>query len=309
MEELRYAEYILKIAEEKNISRAAEKLFITQPALSRILHQVEKSIGFEIFDRSVHPLKLTACGTLYINYLNTVKELEKGVKSQISLLSNEAPKILRIGIVPERGIEIYSEIFPRLIREEQTIKFMIQSGFSKDLEALFANGKLDICILNSPLQNKAQNQIILDREEIFLVAGKKNALPFSDFISQQNPEGAADLGKLKTTGIVVLNKGQRMREVAEDILQKHHIQDPTVIEVFNLSTAMQLVATSSYVSFIPESTLTKSSLKDDIRCFHLGPEKYTWDLRLLYKDDRLKEIANAISTHYAEQHSGSVPRL
>ena len=52
MEELKYAAAILKIAETQNISRAAEKLFISQPAMSRILRHVEKSLGFELFDRS-----------------------------------------------------------------------------------------------------------------------------------------------------------------------------------------------------------------------------------------------------------------
>ena len=249
MNELKYAECILKIAETRNISRAAEALFITQPAMSRILHYVEKAVGFEIFDRKAQPLNPTARGTLYINFLSTIREMETEMKKQVSLLDDELPQILRVGMVPERGIGIYSKIFPELMQEENHIKFMIQNGYSKELETLFVNGRLDICILNGPIQNEIENQIVLDEEEILLVVGKKNTTLLSELAEQGTAAGHVDLRKLKSIGMVVLNKGQRMRQVAENILRASQIQGRDIIEVYNLGTAVQLVATSRYASF------------------------------------------------------------
>ena len=298
MNELKYAECILKIAETRNISRAAEALFITQPAMSRILHYVEKAVGFEIFDRKAQPLNPTARGTLYINFLSMIREMETEMKKQVSLLDDELPQILRVGMVPERGIGIYSKIFPELMQEENHIKFMIQNGYSKELETLFVNGKLDICIVNGPIQNKIENQIVLDEEEILLVVGKKNTTLLSELAEQETAAGHVDLRKLKSIGMVVLNKGQRMRQVAENILRASQIQGRDIIEVYNLGTAVQLVATSRYASFIPVSALLKSSVREEICAFHLGSGNQTWELRLLYAKSSLKPIADTISEKY-----------
>ena len=98
--------------------------------------------------------------------------------------------------------------------------------------------------------------------------------------------------------MVVLNKGQRMRQVAENILRASQIQGRDIIEVYNLGTAVQLVATSRYASFIPVSALLKSSVREEICAFHLGSGNQTWELRLLYAKSSLKPIADTISEKY-----------
>ena len=148
------------------------------------------------------------------------------------------------------------------------------------------------------IQNEIENQIVLDEEEILLVVGKKNTTLLSELAEQGTAAGHVDLRKLKSIGMVVLNKGQRMRQVAENILRASQIQGRDIIEVYNLGTAVQLVATSRYASFIPVSALLKSSVREEICAFHLGSGNQTWELRLLYAKSSLKPIADTISEKY-----------
>lgn len=297
MEELKYAAAILKIAETQNISRAAEKLFISQPAMSRILRHVEKSLGFELFDRSSYPLKPTVQGSMYLHYLAEITEMEKQMLVQVKLLSEQPKAVVHVGIVPERGLEIYSKIFPELVHECPDLEIMIQNGFSDDLERLFLNGKLDICILNGPLQKEVDHKIILDREEILLIISKKNPLS-ETLLRRAEDESNVNISALQNQGFVVLNEGQRMRQIVSSILSLNKIQPSKMIEVFNLSTAAKLVASGNFLSFVPKSFLYKSGVKDELFGFSVGSPPYAWEFMLLYTDQSNNSLAQKIAQKY-----------
>ena len=92
-----------------------------------------------------------------------------------------------------------------------------------------------------------------------------------------------------------------MRQVADHIFKREHIQAAYLVEVFNQNTAMQTVASSEdLVTFVPESTLRKSSIQTDVCAFHIGYIGYTWDLILLYSGEEVRKIAEAIVKKYQE---------
>ena len=69
-------EYIYAVYEEKSFSKAAQKLYITQPALSTAVKKVETRLGRPIFDRSTSPVRLTECGEKYIHYAEHLMDME-----------------------------------------------------------------------------------------------------------------------------------------------------------------------------------------------------------------------------------------
>ena len=69
-------EYIYEVYRERNFTRAAENLFITQPALSMAIQKAEERIGIPIFDRSTRPISLTDAGEAYIEYIESARHLD-----------------------------------------------------------------------------------------------------------------------------------------------------------------------------------------------------------------------------------------
>ena len=69
-------EYVYQVYLEKSFSKAAEKLFISQPSLSANVKRVEQHIGYPIFDRSTKPLSLTECGAQYIKAIEKIKSIQ-----------------------------------------------------------------------------------------------------------------------------------------------------------------------------------------------------------------------------------------
>ena len=76
-------EYIYEVYREKNFTRAAENLYITQPALSMAIQKAEERIGIPIFDRSTRPISLTDAGEAYIDYIESTRHLDAEFDRQI----------------------------------------------------------------------------------------------------------------------------------------------------------------------------------------------------------------------------------
>ena len=91
------AEYVYKVYQEKSISKAAEALYISQPALSTAILRLENKLGFDIFDRTTVPVSLTVQGQIYIQSLNEILESEGNMRRKIRELSDMSYKTLTIG--------------------------------------------------------------------------------------------------------------------------------------------------------------------------------------------------------------------
>ena len=77
------AKYVYRVFQEKSITKAAEKLFISQPALSAAIARHEKELGFQIFNRSTIPLSLTPKGQIYIDSLTQILAIEQETALQL----------------------------------------------------------------------------------------------------------------------------------------------------------------------------------------------------------------------------------
>lgn len=112
--------YFLTLAEEKNFTRAAERLHITQQTLSAHIAGLEKETGTKLFVRHV-PLKLTDSGAVFLRYARIFFRNELALKRELSDVSGKPQGILRIGIAPCRGrvelpkvISSFRDVFPRV---------------------------------------------------------------------------------------------------------------------------------------------------------------------------------------------------
>ena len=108
--DLKQLEYIVRIAEEKNITKAAKKLYITQSALNQTLLKLEKEIGEPLFERSKLNLYLTEIGKIYIEQAKKILEIRKETYEKIDEIKGDYNSIIRIGLTPERNAYVFKYI-------------------------------------------------------------------------------------------------------------------------------------------------------------------------------------------------------
>ena len=118
----RYLQYILVLAETGNMTRAAEKLFVSQPTLSQFLTRQEQEIGMPLFQRNNGIFTLTPAGNLYAEYAKTVLQLTDKLECDLQNLSNTSR--IYIGTSSSKAVQMLSSI---LVHFRET-KIMIRFG-------------------------------------------------------------------------------------------------------------------------------------------------------------------------------------
>ena len=139
---LNYKEYIYAIYQEHSFSKAAQKLFVSQPWLSSVVKKVEQEIKTPLFDRSTNPISLTPAGEYYIQQVEKVMAIEEDMREHFAALSGPGTQ-LHIG----SSMFFCTYVLPRLFQEfrEQNpqITLTLTEGSSAALSEKLLERKLD----------------------------------------------------------------------------------------------------------------------------------------------------------------------
>ena len=110
--DLKQIEYIVKIADENNITRAAEKLFITQSALNQQLLKLEKDLGVQLFYHSRTDWHPTEAGLVYLENAREILRIKRKTYSILNDMAESQKGRLSVGFTSGRGITMFSAVYP-----------------------------------------------------------------------------------------------------------------------------------------------------------------------------------------------------
>lgn len=145
----RQLEYILAIAEEKNLSKAAEKLFITQSALSQQLAKLKKEGLPPLFEHSRRGMQLTDAGKIYVNGAHIILNLEEDAMRQLKNLSGSPVRTFHISIAPHLQPCFYTQALPRLKRTFPGTELRLHPLESGKAHQSLEDGETDLVFLPS----------------------------------------------------------------------------------------------------------------------------------------------------------------
>ncbi len=164
----RYSSYIYEIYKNKSFSKAAKKLYISQPALSNIIKKVESELQVSLFNRSSNPISLTEAGKCYLKSLEKIKEIENNTKYELKKIKENTVDSIIIGsssffcthILPaiiDGFLEIYNEFSIKLLEAN-----------ADELCECLENNIVDIVISVETMDSKFYNTIKWASENIIL---------------------------------------------------------------------------------------------------------------------------------------------
>ena len=143
-------EYFLAIAQAGNISRAAQGLYLSQPALSNSLKRLEEDLGTQLFSRDTYPLQLTQAGELYYRYVREYQERERLLRQTLAQMEREPSGTGRIGLNFWRSSLVLPQVLPKFQRQYPQIQVEPAEGTHQELAALLDQGKLDVALFHRP---------------------------------------------------------------------------------------------------------------------------------------------------------------
>ena len=143
----RQMEYIIQISEERSITKAAEKLFITQSALNQQLQKLEKEVGLPLFVRTRSDWSLTPAGEIYVNTARQILNLKKDAYSQIQDLKESGKRRISLGLIPERGVNMFTAIYPEFHRKFPDIRIEPVECNVRTMQNLITRNELDLGLI------------------------------------------------------------------------------------------------------------------------------------------------------------------
>jgi DNA-binding transcriptional LysR family regulator len=238
-------EYVMAIAEEKSFSKAANKLYISQPSLSQYIMRLENKLGIKLFDRTTNPFTLTYAGEKYIETAKSILNLNNHLDEQLGDIAGLKKGRIKIGIPISTERYILPLVLPEFNKRFPEIEILIKEHSAIELEELLAAGEVDIAIMHLPIQNKEIVYEPLSVENVFLIAPPGYNIRSENF----------DFRWLRNEKFILSKPGQRMRLVADEIFKRAEFKPDIIFEIRNLDAAYRFAAAGMGFAFVSEDVM------------------------------------------------------
>ncbi len=294
--------YFVAVAEEKNFTRAAEKLFIAQPPLSRQIQQLEEELGVKLFERGVRPLKTTMAGEFFYEHAKQLLVQVNELKLMTQRLGNvnESLKVAYVastlyGKLPQI-INIFRQRYGNIALELFEMTTMEQIHALKE-------GDIDIGFGRLYLQDPSVRRIVLRKEPLVL------AVPFNHrFIGRKE----ITLDQIVSEKIIIYPQKPRpsFADQVLEIFKFIGLQPERLFEARELHIAMGLVAAGEGVSLVPEG-LARVNVQDIAFIPIVDDHAFSpimMSTRTKDKSDNIRNMLNVIYDIYDQEKIAYIRR-
>lgn len=250
--QLRDIQYVITVAHEASFSKAAQALFISQPALSQSIKRLENELNIRLFIRENNSVRLTAAGKIFVADGIEILRMSNALRTKMSDIINLRDCNLKIGISTFYSNCYLPKIIPAFQSQYPSIHLEIIEESSSTLEELASEGKVDFCMIPAPLDNMQLDSQVVYQEQILL------ALPANHLLNRQITPALSsglpfiDLALVRDEPFIFLKKHQKFTRMGMQLCQQAGFIPNIVFETGNWNTIHSLVATGMGVGFIPE---------------------------------------------------------
>ncbi len=245
--------YVKTVAETKSISKAAKRLFISQPSLSQSIQKIEEDLGAKLFARNIDGMKLTLVGEKYYLTAKEILNIYSDFKTEVSHINDLKKGRITFGITGFMATHLLPILIPEFASRYPNVEIYVTEENSAVIENCLKSGMIDFAIMHThPSQN---NTSVLHKalfKDPFLVVTKKNH-PISQFkkIKESSPYPLMDVQHLKGERFILLEKDKRIRQISDLIFSTCHITPNICLTVKNFETARRLSSTGFGMTLIP----------------------------------------------------------
>ena len=283
--------YFLTIAETLNITRAAERLMVSQPSLTQYLNRLESELDIKLIARNFTPLRLTKAGMLYRDYLIKEKALETEFTEELNVLKNENRLPLRIGIPLQKRYEKLSSTLLEFCMDRPSLDVRVWEGTSATIREKIQTGELDVGF--GHLAEETAEELTaktIRRERILIICNRCNPIVPKEYADNGSswrilPENLNDQLFYQMSPEYYLCTLELSHMAAHGVKPKHRIV------MSNLSEIIKLILDNpqSGFAYMPDYVLEEpgtSEVKDRLALLRLDDEDYRWSYTMFRKKGR-----------------------
>ncbi len=242
----RIIEYVIAIAEEGSLNKAAEKLFISQPALSQRLKKLEDELGTELFRRENSGLVITDAGRVYINGGRSILQIKQEAMAKLSSMDQSQTDVIRFGCATSHALEA----IPQFRAEYPDMLLSTRQCTTPTAKEDLIMGRMDMAVLLTPtLQHSVLEYLPLASSQA-LVAVPPQHPAASKKGGEGNPfrEG---YGCLEEDYFILSPSGSYARELEDRALKSMGIRPRILCEISDNETKRYMLGRNLGNAFLP----------------------------------------------------------
>lgn len=267
-------QYVAMVAKMQNITKAANALNISQPALTKAIGKTEEEVGVKLFERDAVPIRLTYAGERYLNEIKKILNVHETLEKEMQAIVTGRKGRVTIGVPVESGAVWLPLLLPEFVETHPDIEIRIHEGNSDSFEKGMLDGTIDFCIYTLPVYSPGLDYEIVEENAVLLVSSPRH--PFArgvnlDFNGQTSPQ-YLEPQRLNGEKFLTLTPDRGMYRTAMQILERHGIKVDIVLQLTSNYAVSSLAAAGFGLAFTTYSAGLRMKAES-----HLQPVFYTID--------------------------------
>ncbi len=235
--------WFVVLAEEENVSAAADRLRMTQPTLSRQLARLEHRLGTRLFDRHGRRLSLNDAGRLFAARVGRADTELALAEQELRDLTHGGPRVVRLGFLHSFGTWLVPELIERVHADHPALRFDLVQGSSEHVTGQVTEGSVELGIVSPKPQTAQVAWHRLRRQAVVL------ALPVHHRLATRR---SVDPAELVDEPFVTMQSGFGMRRIFDEVCTAAGITPHITAQCQELQTVAALVAARIGVALLPD---------------------------------------------------------
>lgn len=262
------------VVSEGSMTAAADKLYLTQPAVSQQIRSLEESLGVELLVRGVRHIKPTSQGELLFEQAKKILQMVQQTEASVTMMNAKLSGQLRVGCLNSIGLHLMTNVLGKLLKHNPEVQMRLEYGRVEDLLKLYKKNQLDVLIV--PHLEKEFGVSLdgvegrfLQKEDFWLVAsGKEQGVPREIKLAElaQHPH------------ILFQGEYQTFHDLLGKKLKAANVDLKVVFESSNVGTLKRVVETGLGWGFLPAHSIRKQVKLGRLQRIHVEDFSYQVDL-------------------------------
>ena len=294
--------YVYTVYEEKSFTKAAQRLYVSQPALSGAIKKLENELGYPIFDRGGKEITPTDLGMKYIKAVEEILVIQKNLECEVDDLINLRKGSILLGGTTFIVSNLLPEVLKKFGKKFPEIEMQILVEQSTVLREKLESGLLDLAIDNALTYDPDYEYILLFKEHILVGVPKENEVN-DHYREYQIPAEVIKSGgdydalpklpidALKDEKFILLKSGNKMRQMSHNIFAESHISPKICFEFDQLMTSISFAKSGLGTCFLTDTIIKHVEPCEEIALYQPDTKFCDRELYLMYKKNKYLSAA------------------
>ncbi len=279
--------YLLTIQKCGSITKAAEELFISQPALSKYLKSIESQVGSQLFSRIGKELVPTYIGSRYLAYAEKIAHMQSDWNSERRDLLGEEKGVLSLAMPPMRSAYIMPHVLPRFYEKYPNVQVVVmEESHLVKKHWMSLRDEIDIVIYSDTSPQSTLMHENLGVEEVILIMSQDHPLAGCGKPRPGCRYPWFDLKLLRNESFALNPPDQTTGRISTRLLESAGFTPNVLLYTFNTEIPIHLAAAGTAIAFAPETYVKKLNSDNRLKCFSVGSPNIEITLYALYEKGR-----------------------